>query len=319
MPGLGAGGALGLAFETVPGTWVTPSIWAPIMSESLAYTEEFYYSEAIQGQTVDSDVKHGPYHIEGDVVLEADTAFLPYFFHAGRYTITKTGVGPYVYTCRPSTAATTTPKSLAVTLIKNGSYWKFAGCKQVGFSFTIENGVLQFTSNIIGAGEETTDVTTPAASWPSSRSLFGLDAHQVYVGASNQKPNTNPEKINTFNGFTFTVNHNGSAQNRINPTRKASYIAFAKDEGEITSQFDLEDRVDYNNFTGLSTRAIRLQSLNTASDYVDMVAYRTNWQTYTAPLSGLADIIMADVSAHFLASGSPAAYEVVLGSVANIT
>jgi hypothetical protein len=39
-PGLGGGGSVGLAFETTMGTYIAPTIFVPIISESLEYTAE---------------------------------------------------------------------------------------------------------------------------------------------------------------------------------------------------------------------------------------------------------------------------------------
>lgn len=321
MPaGIGASGAFGLALETTQGTWVTPSVWVPILEESVAFTTENYYSEAIQQQTMDSDMKKGPYHVEGDVTMEADTAMLPYFMHCARVrAVTKTGVGPYVYKYQPGTQASNPPKTMSITILKNGSYFKYAGCQVGQHEWTIEDGVLRVTFSMLGLKEETVDATSPVPAWPASRSLFGMDAHQIYVGTAGSKPAGGSE-ANNFNGFTFTVNDNAEAQNRINPNRQANYVLMGKTELEVSTELDFIDRTEYTNFVNQTLKSVRLKSTNAAPDYVDITAYRMVYDTYEIPTPGMGDLVSASVTFHGL--GLPAApygYDIEIGSTANIT
>src|SRR6266446_6252335 len=96
--GLGGGGAIGLKPETVFGTYEDPTVWVPILSESFRYVEGRYFSPQLRQQVMVSDVKQGYYHIEGEVRIEVDTHFLPYFLYASRHTVTKTGPVGGVYT-----------------------------------------------------------------------------------------------------------------------------------------------------------------------------------------------------------------------------
>jgi hypothetical protein len=94
-------GAIWVGLETTYGTPVDPTaagvgVWVPIISESLSYTEDKYYSPQIRQSAIVSDVKQSYYHTEGDIVIEADPTFLPYFLYASRHSIAKSGSGPYV-------------------------------------------------------------------------------------------------------------------------------------------------------------------------------------------------------------------------------
>ena len=77
--GLGGGGKVGIAFETTMGTYVPPAVFVPVLSEDVQYMEEKYYSEQIRQQTIASDVKPAPYHVEGPVEMEVDVNNLPYW------------------------------------------------------------------------------------------------------------------------------------------------------------------------------------------------------------------------------------------------
>src|SRR5688572_19590286 len=110
MPaGLGGGGWLAISLEAVMGTYQPPTtagtVWVPILEESLRYTEDKYYSPQIRQQTIVSSVEQSFYHVEGDVRLEIDPNFDPYFMHCSRHSITKTGASaPFTYKYVPSQA-----------------------------------------------------------------------------------------------------------------------------------------------------------------------------------------------------------------------
>src|SRR5437764_14568064 len=117
--GLGGGGYVGIALETTMGTYVAPSLYVPILSEGLVYTTTNYFSPQIKKTTMQADAKLGYYHAEGPIEVEVDCQYLPYFMHATRATVVKTGTGPYVYKYTPSNGASSgigagnaTPKTL---------------------------------------------------------------------------------------------------------------------------------------------------------------------------------------------------------------
>lgn len=140
MPaGIGGGGYVMLALESAMGTYVQPdaagAIAVPILSESLKYTSEPYYSPQLRQQTIVSDVKQGYYHVEGDIQMEADPRFLPYFLHSTRHTITKTGAGPFEYGYAPSSAGSASSaasgnvqRTMSLTIYRNDQGFGYAGC-----------------------------------------------------------------------------------------------------------------------------------------------------------------------------------------------
>src|SRR6266496_1819608 len=108
-------GAVWIGIETTYGTGVDPTasgvgVWCPIISESLAYTEDKYYSPQIRQSAIVSDVKQSYYHVEGDIVFEVDANYLPYFLYASRHTVVKTGTTPqFIYTATPTNIGSTYP------------------------------------------------------------------------------------------------------------------------------------------------------------------------------------------------------------------
>src|SRR6266576_6520591 len=166
MPaGLGGGGAVYLALETVMGTYVDPStaggVWVPIISEELNYTETKYYSPQIRQQTIVSDVQQSYYHVEGNIVIEVDVNYMPYLLYASRHLISKTGAAtPWTYTFGPgsqgsATGAASGPnaRTMSISVERNGVGFGYAGCVVNNWEFTVDNGVLRATLGILGTSE----------------------------------------------------------------------------------------------------------------------------------------------------------------------
>lgn len=329
MPaGLGGGGSVGLAFETTMGTYVAPAVFAPILSESLRYTEEKYYSEQIRQQTIHSDVKQGYYHAEGDVELEVDPSNILYWLYASRHTITKTGAGPFEYKFVPSTAGsastaagTTTPKTLSITVVRNGEVFGYTGCTVGSFEFMIEDGVLKATMSVLGLAES--EEADPTEVWVAPI-LYGADAHRISLAASAATPTFGAEDVN-FNGFTFRANYNAEAQNRIRADRSASYISYGITEAEIESELDFLDRTDYDNMVNNTTRAIKMESLNggatlaAATDGVRLQGNRVSYDAYDIGLEGMGDLIMAGFTGRMIGIAGGDAYEIHVKSAVSIT
>lgn len=330
--GLGGSGAMYVVLESVYGTYVDPTggtgVWVPFLDESLQYTESKYYSQQIRNQFLDSDVKQSFYHVEGDIKMEVDCAFLPYFLTASRLSISKSGAGPWTYTCTPGTNGSAYPggaqKGISITIIRNGVGFGYGGCVVSQASYTIENGVAVVTFTILGLSQ-----ATPGGLGSQSyaaANLFGADAHTIYTDASGTTP-TFASADATFNGFTFTLNDNATPQNRITPVRSATYVAFGKSEYDYSTELDFIDKTEYSNFENATTKAIRYQSVKpggagtftAATDALRITARRSAYDSYVVNNPGIGDIVMAQVTGHGLIQVGAAAYTIECkSSVANI-
>jgi hypothetical protein len=335
MPaGLGGGGAVALVPEVTLGTYLDPStagaIWIPIVSESLAYTEDKYYSEAIRQQTIDNDVKPSYYHVEGDIVAEVDVNWLVHALYCSRHTITKSGgPAPFTYKFVPSSAGAAStaasgavPRTASITVIRNGVGFGYAGCVVSQFEWTVENGVLRVTMSILGTSEN----DPPALGTPTwlAPQLFGADAHTIYVDASGPTP-AFATADNNFNGFTATQNYNAAAQNRIVPNRGATYISYGKTEAGYTTELDFLNKTEYTNFKNAATRALRFQSIDGGATYalapraVRIDYNRSAYDAYGVALGGIGDLIMASVTGRALAQTGGDPYSISVKSSVDIT
>jgi hypothetical protein len=338
MPaGLGGGGAVFVALETVMGTYVDPTagaatgVWVPIISEELNYTETKYYSPQIRQQTIVSDVQQSYYHVEGNITMEVDVNYLPYFLYASRHLITKSGTAPALnYKFGPGSqgsasgaASGPNARTMSICVERNGVGFGYAGCVVNNWEFTVDNGVLRCTMGILGTSEtDLSGLGTPTWLQPS---LFGAAAHSIYLDASGTAPAfADPFAVN-FNGFTFHSDFNGSAQNRIQPQRSASYIAFGETNSTYDTELDFIDKADYNNMKNNVTRAIRFESLKGGSTFAAateafrITIRRTSFESYVVGLAGMGDLIMARVTGRNIGLVGADAYTLECKSPLDIT
>ena len=334
MPaGLGGGGWVAISLETVMGTYQPPTtagtVWVPILDESFVYTETKYYSPQIRQQTIVSDVQQSYYHIEGDIHMEVDPNFDPYFLYCSRHNITKTGaVAPYTYKFTPGSQGSVfggtgaNPRTASITIVRNGIGFGYAGCVAAGYEYTLDNGVLLVTYNMLGLSE--TDVGSLGTPVWTDPHLFGAAAHSVYVAASGVTPVFTTNDKN-FNGFTFTANFNGAAQNRVVPDRAATYISYGETEANYNTELDFVDKTEYTNFKNAATRAVRLESVRggttfaLASEAFRIDINRSAYDSYTVPLAGMGDLIMATVTGRSIGIAGGSAYSIEVKSSASIT
>lgn len=334
MPaGLGGAGYLALTFETVVGTYLPPTtagtVFIPILSETLAYTEDAYYSPQIRQQTIESSREQGYYHVEGDVVMEFDANFAPYLLHCSRHNIAKSGAGPYTYLYTPSQAGSATtaasgnvPRTCSLTVIRNGVGFGYGGCEVNTIEATLDGGILKTTFGIVGLSEVTPGgLGSPAWSAPS---LLGAAAHSVYVDAAGLTPAFAAADV-TFNGFTANINYNAAAQNRINAARSASYISFGQTEATYSTELDFLTKAEYDNFKNNTRRAVKLESLKggatfaLATDAFQLIFYNSAYDAYPVALPSMGDLIMASgVTGRALAIAGGSPFQIGVKSAVNI-
>lgn len=326
--GLSGKGFLGFAFEAVKGTYVPPTIYIPILSESFRYMEDRYFSPQIREETMFQDVKQGYYHIEGEIEMEADARFLPHLLHCAPHTIVKGGAGPFTYDFTPSGAGSTSTgagnvqKTASITIVRNEVAFGYAGCTLGSCRFFIDEGILKFSTNMFGESDAGA-VALPTASW-SAPSLFGADASAVFSDVAGAAPAFATQELG-FEGYTWEANFNPTAENRIVRTRSANYIAFHQTEITLDTSLDFAERSDYDDFVATTQRAFRLESLNggatyaAATDAVRVDTHRLVFETYDLGLSGLADIIKAGVTGQGIGIAGGDAYKISVKSPTDIT
>jgi hypothetical protein len=327
-------GAVWVGLEPTYGTPVDPTdsgvgVWVPIISESLAYTEDKYYTPQIRNSAISSDVEQAPYHVAGDIVMEVDANYLPYFLYASRHTVVKTGTGPFVYTATPTNIGATYPggaaRGLSIVAVRNHIGFLYSGCVVGQWAYTIENGVLRVTMSMMGLAEADTSTADPTSteSWIDA-SLFGAASHSIYVDDAGTSPTFASPDL-TFNGYTFTANYNCTPQNRLTSSRSATYVAYGETEATYDTELDFTSKAEYNNMKDNTLRAIKMESLKgdttfaTADEANQIIAYKTSYSTYEVGLSGIGDLLMARVNGRSLGLAGGVPFQLVSKSAADIT
>jgi hypothetical protein len=325
--GVGGQGFVGIAVETTPGTYVAPTTYVPILSESFQYTEDRYISPAIRKSTIANDVKQNFYHAEGDIDMEVDTSTIIYFLHACRLSVVKTGAGPYNYVYTPSGGASVGPngnnatvKTLSVTIVRNLQVFKYVGCVASTFAFRIEDGILKATFTMMGLGETSVNTDTPPTPTFTTPSLLGAAAHTVSIAPVVSSPTVPTWVVSTnFQTYTFTVNDNGAAQNRINSSRQAAFISYGETEATISATRDFEVRADYDNFVATSLQAFQLKSVNSAGDSIQFNTYRGAYTAFPISLPGIGELVVAAAEIRQVNNGARLAYDITVNSGTSIT
>ena len=310
--GIGGNNWVYVVPETTYGTYIDPATgggaWVPVLSENLVYTTTNYYSKQIRQQTIDSDVEASYYHIAGDIVMEVDANYMPYFLYASRHTVVKTGSGPYVYSASPASFGSTYPGGTApgvsITVDRNGNGFGYSGCVVTKWMFEITDGVLRVTMSILGLAEQLpAGLGSPTWLAPS---LFGATAHRIFEDTAGATP-TFATPATNFNGFTATFDYNGAPQNRIVANRAATFISYGETAASYDTELDFLDRTDYDDFVAVTTRSIKMESVKpTATAWASVtegfriIFYNAAFDAYEVDTTDIGTLVMAKVTGHGL-------------------
>lgn len=167
-------GQIGLAEETTPGTRAAPTLFLPLVSESLADTQDPLTSAALRSGSliVESSQRNGGTHkIGGDFAVELTDNGLSLLFKHLIGAVSTTGSGtPYTHTFTPAAVvgkALTIQKGVGAV---GASVWPFdfLGCKVTEWELAVKAGEIATLSvTVAGMKAETSDalatVTYPVA------------------------------------------------------------------------------------------------------------------------------------------------------------
>jgi len=305
---IGGAGSLGVAFETSRGTYVAPTKWMPIRSESLQLMEDKYYRMSIRGLAEKSGAIPGYTHTEGDVEMDITSDTLVYWMYATRNTPAKSGAGPYTYTFTPAHVAKTTTasgastrKTLSIHVERGGNPRGFVGCAVSQYSITVDAGVLIGTFSIVGDDEASQSNGTE--SWPTSVP-FGPGKVSLEIPTSTPRADADT--------FTFTVNDNLAAANRLNGSRAAAYNNWGEREVTLSVEVDFDTVADFNIFkAGTFQTAKVIGSNNASNDEVTWTLSAAVMDSYVYNLAGLGEVNRATIEMQGIYNGSDSVTTVI--------
>jgi len=281
---IGASSIVGIAFELTHGTYTAPTKFIPVISTSLMRNQENYKRRVIRATADQIGQVAGNAIVEGSIEMECLHDILPYFMYSGRFTVVKTGVGPFVYTCTPNDLASIPdPQALSITQVRNGQVFGYTGCVVTSHELMIDDNILKYTAEIIG--EEEASQSLPTATWPTS-APFGAGSYTVQLDDTT---------VDDFDGWSMKIDNAGEAQYRVEGTNGASFIKFGEREVTLDVARDFKTRTDYDAYKALTAQKVELTATD-GTNIVYMEMPTAIKQTYEIPIEGQGELIQASIT-----------------------
>ena len=234
--GIGAGGIIGIAFETVPGTYVAPTKFVPILNETLEYKEQNIYRRPIRQSAAQIGVVAGNFTVEGTITMEALEDTCLYFTECSRAVGVKTGTTNLTYTYTP-TAVAIPARTMSITVVRDGVVFAYTGCCVSKQTFTVNNNLLEYDVDILGLNEATQ--SAPTATWPTSVP-YGPGSWTVQIPT--------PTTVTDLDTFSFEVDDAGTAEFRLKNAKGPAFIRYGERSLQMTASRDFLDKTDYTAF-----------------------------------------------------------------------
>jgi hypothetical protein len=229
----------------------------------------------------------GNVHVEGEIEMEVLTDAAVYFHRISRADIQKTGTAaPWSYVVTP-TAAACAGKTASITVVRNGQVFGYTGCVVPEFTYTVEDGMLKATYNILGLDEASQALPVPT--FAGQERPFGAGEIAIEIPTASAVFDTD--------SFEWSVNDNGEPQFRMKNTgRGAQFIQFGEREVGLSLERDFGTRADYDAFKALTAQSITIDAdLSLPGEKWTLLLDSAIKDTYEVGLSGQGDLIRAAI------------------------
>jgi hypothetical protein len=284
MPvGIGGGGFLGFAFETVSGTYTAPTKFFPITNEGLNRSDNPIWRRDIR-QNVDAyALVGGNIGVAGDLEFVATEDVVPYFLNISRNTVVKTGTTDLTYTCTPNSNAQPA-KTASIVVVKNGAVFGYVGCIVSSFSLRTEDSLLMMRVSILGTDEATQSLPSPTFTSTLNQDAYGAGKYNIQIPT--------PTQVFTLDGFEFSAEDNGALEYRLRDnTRGATFARFGARDAQLTYDVDFIDKTEYNLYTALTPSSVSLAATKSATNSITITIPKGYREEYTVALGGQGDLI----------------------------
>jgi hypothetical protein len=298
---MGAGGLLGVAFETVAGTYTPPTKFVPILSESLELKETNIYRTPIRQSAARIGVVPGDFSVTGTVTMEATEDTCLYFTECARTTGVKTGTTPnFIYTYTPNSNAVPN-KTMSITVLRNGVIFGYVGCVTGKSTFTVNNNILEASFDVFGLSDASpSPALTPV--WPTSVP-YGPGSWQVQIPS--------PTQVFDMDTFSFEADDAGQENFRLKNARGAQFASFGERTCQMTTTRDFLTNSDYLAFKAVTGQKITVVVTNGANNGIQFDLFNGIMDVYQVPLSGVGDLIRASITYQTVLDGSGNEYDIV--------
>lgn len=305
MPvGTGAQGFLGVAAETVSGTFVAPTKFIPIESESVQWVQDTVWRRPIRASADIVGATKGNGRIEGDISMEAFEDVVALFLFCGRTAVTKTGTTPnFTYEFVGSAKALPT-KTMSITIVRNEVTFGYVGCVMSSFSFTVEDMALKFNPTIIGQSEATQ--TKPVPTWTTGlqSQTFGAGMYKLEIPTATQ--------IFDADGFDFSVDDSGEAQYRLKDTLGAQFVSFGERSVTLSLDRDFDNRTEYDAFKQLTAQGVTLIATKGTNNSITINIPAAIKDTYEMSMGGQGELLRASISYNGVLDATGNAYKITV-------
>lgn len=291
------------------GTYTAPTKFFPFMSEGLTTPQETVWRRPIR-QTADIlGAVPGNFHMEGDMSIEALEDVVLYFLAASRTDISKTGSAPnYTYTVIPTPAAVA-PRTLSITLVRNGVVFGYTGVTLSSFTFNVSDGLLMFDVNLMGRDEAVQALPVPV--WPTS-TPFGAGMYSI------EFPTGTP--VVDTDSFEWTVEDNAEPQFRLkSPTRGAQFIKYGERNSTMSAERDFDNRTDYDNFKALTAQSVTISASKGVNNSIELLAPVAIKDSYEVTAPGQGDLVRASISYQHIIDNTGKSWQIVIKTQEDLT
>lgn len=267
------------------GVYTAPTKYVPFISENLTSVQQTIFRRPIRQSADVIGAVPGNFNVEGDLSLECMEDISIYFLYASRVNIAKTGTTPnYTYTITPSPAAIP-PRTLSITVVRNGIVFGFTGCVVSSYTFTQNNGIMMHNMKIIGRDEAVQSVPTPT--WPTTVP-FGAGQYSIEIPTGSPVLDTDT--------FTFNVDDAADPQFRLKSTgRGAQFIKYGERKVELSLDRDFQDRTDFDAFKALTSQDITITASKGINNSISVQMPTIFKDTYEVQNSGQGDLVRAAI------------------------
>lgn len=309
--GTGAQGYLGVAIETTSGTYLAPTKFVPIESESLGWVQDTVWRRPIRASADIIGAVPGNGRVEGDIGMEAFEDVVALFLRCGRTNVTKTAVPAapaapthfeYVFT---GSAAAVPNKTLSITVVRNDVAFGYTGCVMGSFSFTVEDGLLKFNPTILGRDEATQAKPTPTWGTGTQSTPYGAGMYKLEIPTATQ--------IFDADGFDFSVDDSAEAQYRLKDTsRGAQFVSFGERSVTLSLDRDFENRTEYDAFKALTAQGVTLTATKGADNAIILNIPAAIKDSYDMSMGGQGDLMRASISYNGTLDAAGNAYKITV-------
>lgn len=282
--GIGAGGIVGIALESTPGTYVSPQKFIPVQNESLKWQQETNWRRPIRGVAGVVGAVAGRGHVEGAIESEAFEDVIPYFMACSRMAVVKTGSSPnFTYTGTPTAAAVPT-KTMSITVVRNNVVFGYVGVVVGGFTLTVDNDMLMYNVDLFGTNEEEQSGVSPT--WVDT-DPYGHGSYTIEIPTSSQ--------VFDCDGFEFSVDDSAEVQFRLKNTPGSQFTSYGERTTELSTERDFESRTEYDAFKALTSESVTITASKGANNQVIINMPAAIKDTYEIGLSGQGDLLRASL------------------------